>query len=215
MSLKDFQVKIGAAPDGVFGKQTIQKAMDFYKISKEQAAHFFGQCAVESVEFTKSSENLNYTKAERIVQVFRSDIDMNNDRQINAVELAKAKSLTRNPIGLANFVYANQNGNGNEASGDGYKFRGRGALQLTGRANYQAFADFIKDSLVMSDPDLVATKYYIDSAMFFFAKNKLWSLATKVDDSTITRISKRVNGGTNGLKERLALTKKYYSWFTN
>jgi putative chitinase len=104
-------------------------------------------------------------------------------------------------------------GNGNESSGDGWKYRGRGALQLTGKSNYKAFSDYLKKPEVMDNPDLVSTDYAFESAMYFFDKNKLWSICDQgVSDSSILSLTKRINGGTNGLDHRNALTKKYYEW---
>jgi putative chitinase len=104
-------------------------------------------------------------------------------------------------------------GNGNEASQEGWKFRGRGALQTTGKANYQAFSTSIKNSEIMQNPDLVATDYSFEAALFFFEKNKLWAIADKgVNEATILSITKKINGGTNGLDDRKSLTNRYYSW---
>ena len=104
-------------------------------------------------------------------------------------------------------------GNGNEASGDGWKYRGRGALQLTGKANYEAFAKYLGKPEILTNPDLVATTYAFESAMYFFEKNKLWAICDKgVDAATITALTKRINGGTNGLDHRTALTSKYYNY---
>ena len=207
----DFQKVNGLTPDGIIGKKTLLKIKEVFKISTdEQVCHFLGQCAVESVNFTVSSENTNYTKVQSIINTFKHDVDSNRNKIIDANELAKAQSLASNPIALANFVYANQNGNGNEASGDGSKFSGEGAIQLTGRKNFQLFADFIKDQSIMLTPELVGSKYFFESGLFFFTNNKLWSLCKKVDVPTITLISRRVNGGTNGLKERIEKTLNFY-----
>ena len=108
-------------------------------------------------------------------------------------------------------MYANQNGNGNEASGDGYKYCGRGYIQLTGKTNYAAFDKLVADDILAS-PGLVATKYPLMSAAFFFNTNGLWTICDKgSDDATVTSVSKRVNGGTIGLNERLKNFKKIYA----
>jgi putative chitinase len=118
-----------------------------------------------------------------------------------------------NPEKIANRVYADRMGNGNEASGDGWKYRGRGALQLTGKANYKAFADYLGKQEIMETPDLVATTYAFESAMFFFDKNKLWSICDQgVNEAAILALTKRINGGTNGLDHRKVLTNKYYGY---
>jgi putative chitinase len=104
-------------------------------------------------------------------------------------------------------------GNGAEASGDGWKYRGRGALQLTGKANYKAFSDYLKNPLIMEQPDLVAGELAFESAMFFFDKNKLWEICDKgVNKDTILALTKRINGGTHGLADREEKTIKYYGW---
>jgi putative chitinase len=104
-------------------------------------------------------------------------------------------------------------GNGAEASGDGWKFRGRGALQLTGKENYKAFSNYLKKPEIMTNPDLVATTYSFESAMFFFDKNKLWSICDQgINDAAILALTKRINGGTHGLEDRNQKTKKYYEY---
>jgi putative chitinase len=214
MSLEKFQLKIGTKDDGDFGPGTLKKAMEFFKLTKEQAAHFFGQTAHETGGFKVFSENLNYS-ASGLERIFKNDLDKDRNKLLSTSEKLKAVQLARKPEAIANFVYANQNGNGNEVSGDGWKFRGRGALQTTGRANYKAFSDYLKNPLIMENPDLVADDFAFESALFFFEKNKLWSICNKgITDESITQLTKRVNGGVNGLKERIELTKKYYSWLT-
>ena len=121
------------------------------------------------------------------------------------------ESYQRNPEKIANRVYASRMGNGDEASGEGFKFRGRGALQLTGKANYEAFANYLKNPLIMEQPDLVATEFAFESAMFFFDRNKLWDICDKgVTKETILALTKRINGGTHGLADREEKTLKYY-----
>jgi len=214
MSLEKFQLKIGTKDDGDFGPGTLKKAMEFFKLTKEQAAHFFGQTAHETGGFKVFSENLNYS-ASGLERIFKNDLDKDRNKLLSTSEKLKAVQLARKPEAIANFVYANQNGNGNEVSGDGWKFRGRGALQTTGRANYKAFSDYLKNPLIMENPDLVSDDFAFESALFFFERNKLWSICNKgITDESITQLTKRVNGGVNGLKERMELTKKYYSWLT-
>jgi putative chitinase len=100
-------------------------------------------------------------------------------------------------------------GNGDEASGEGYKFRGRGYIQLTGKDNYKAFSDFIGEDCV-ANPDLVATKYPLTSAAFFFHKNKLWDICDKGHShDVVTAVTKRVNGGTIGLDDRIKHFEEY------
>ena len=122
-----------------------------------------------------------------------------------------AESYAKQPEKIASRVYADRMDNGDELSKEGYKFRGRGYLQATGKSNYKKFSDFIGEDCV-ANPDLVATKYPLASAGFFFESNKLWSICDKgADDVTVTTLTKRINGGTNGLKDRLEKFKKYHN----
>ena len=201
MSLKSLQEKIGVAADGAFGPGTMKKAMEFYKLTPVRAAHFFAQTSHETGGFKAFSENLNYS-AQGLQGIFGKYFPGNLE-----------ESYARNPEKIANRVYADRMGNGNEASGDGWKFRGRGALQLTGKANYEAFAKFLGNTEVLTDPDTVATKYSFESAMFFFEKNKLWSICDKgINDAAILELTKRINGGTHGLADREEKTLKYYGY---
>lgn len=202
MSLVDLQKKIGTTPDGAFGPGTLKKAMEFFKMTPERAAHFFAQVGHETGEFKLFKENLNYS-ADGLRKIF--------PKYFPTTILANA--YARNPEKIANRAYANRMGNGDELSGDGYKFRGRGALQTTGKSNYLAFSTHIKNPAVMTNPDIVATEYAFEAALFFFDKNKLWSICDRgVTDEAILSLTKRINGGTNGLAHRVELTKKYYGW---
>ena len=201
MSLKNLQSKLGVVPDGEFGPNTIKKAMEFYKLTPVRAAHFFAQTSHETGGFKAFAENLNYS-ADGLKNTFGKYFPGN----LNEL-------YTRNPEKIANRVYGSRMGNGDEKSGDGYKFRGRGALQLTGKDNYKAFSDYLKKPEIMTNPDLVATTYSFESAMFFFDKNKLWSICDQgVTDASILALTKRINGGTHGLEDRNQKTKKYYEY---
>ena len=116
---------------------------------------------------------------------------------------ATAEMYARKPEMIGSRVYANRMGNGDEASKEGFKFRGRGYIQLTGKDNYKQFSDFIGEDCV-ANPDLVATKYPLTSAAFFFNKNGIWSLCDKgATKNEIVAVTKRVNGGTIGLDDRI------------
>lgn len=200
MSVASLQKKIGVTADGDFGKKTLKAAKDYFGLTDKQAAHFFGQCAHETGDFRLFSENLNYS-ADALMRVFPKYFN-----KISAVQYARL------PERIANRVYANRMGNGDEASGDGWRYKGRGALQLTGKANYKDFADWLGKSI---DPNNVADEYAFDSAQYFFDKNKLWSVCDKgVDDATILALTRRINGGTHGFDDRKAKTKLYYGWLT-
>jgi putative chitinase len=201
MSIKSLQAKIGTTADGVFGAGTLKAAINHYKMSPIRAAHFFGQTSHETGHFAAFSENLNYS-ASGLLKVFPKYFKT----------LVEAQAYERKPEKIANRVYGNRMGNGDEASGEGFKFRGRGALQLTGKSNYDAFSKFLNKPEIMTNPDLVATEYAFESAIYFFEKNGLWAICDKgIDDATITLVTKRINGGVNGLAERITLTKKYHS----
>lgn len=203
MSLKALQQKIGVTADGLFGPGTMKAAMAYYKMTPERAAHFFAQTAHESGGFKAFSENLNYS-ADGLNKIFPKYFK-NAGRD--------ATAYARNPEKIANVVYASRMGNGDTASGDGWKYRGRGALQLTGKSNYQNFANHLNNQEIMTNPDLVANELSFESAMFFFDRNKLWDIADKgVNKDTILLMTKRINGGTHGLADREEKTLKYYSW---
>ena len=201
MSIKSLQTKIGAKADGAFGPGTMKAAMAFYKLTPIRAAHFFGQTAHETGDFKLFSENLNYS-ANGLKKIFGKYFTAST-----------ALLYARNPEKIANKVYGNRMGNGTEASGDGYKFRGRGALQLTGRSNYEVFAEYLGKPEILLRPEMVADEYAFESAMFFFDKNKLWDICDKgVTKESILALTKRINGGTHGLADREEKTFKYYGY---
>jgi putative chitinase len=202
MSMIELQKKIGVTADGAFGPGTFKAAAAFYKLSPNRAAHFFAQTAHESGGFKAFSENLNYS-AKGLRGIFRKYFPTD----------ALARAYERQPQKIANRVYANRMGNGDEASGDGWKFRGRGALQLTGKSNYFEFSKYIGRPEVMDNPDLVATELAFESALWFFDRNKLWGICDQgVNDASILALTKRINGGTHGLDDRKLKTKKYAAW---
>ena len=202
MSLIELQKKIGVTADGAFGPGTFKAAAAFYKLSPNRAAHFFAQTAHESGGFKAFSENLNYG-AKGLRGIFGKYFPTD----------ALARAYERKPEKIANRVYANRMGNGDEASGEGWLFRGRGSLQLTGKFNFKAFSDYIGRPDVMTNPDLVATELAFESALWFFDKNKLWSICDQgTGDAAILALTKRINGGTHGLDDRKLKTKKYASW---
>jgi putative chitinase len=160
--------------------------------SNIRLAHFLSQCAHESGNFKVFTENLNYSaKGLRSIfgKYFKDD--------------ASALAFERKPEKIANRVYSSRMGNGDEASGDGWKFRGRGYIQLTGKDNYSQFDKSVADD-ILANPDLVATKYPLMSAAFFFEKNNLWKICDGgADKEDVIALTKRINGGTHGLEDRL------------
>ncbi|MGZ8174292.1 MULTISPECIES: glycoside hydrolase family 19 protein [Methylobacter] len=162
-------------------------------------AHFLAQCAHESGGFKVVYENLNYS-ADGLKATFPKYFP----EPLN-------ESYARNPAKIGARVYADRMGNGDEASGDGYTFRGRGYIQLTGKPNYANFGKAVNEDTVAS-PDLVATRYPLASAGFFFDSNNIWTVCDGGStDAVITAVTKKVNGGTNGLAERTQLFKEYYA----
>ena len=200
MSLKRLQKEAGIIDDGIFGRNTFKHCSAYLGITDNNCAvHFWAQVAHETGMFKYFSENLNYS-TKGLLLVFEKYFP-NYD---------EASKYARKPSAIASKVYANRMGNGNELSGDGWKFRGRGALQLTGHDNYVAFSKYIKDIGVMREPQAVSDKYAFQSAMFFFDTNNLWDIACiDTSENTVKKLTKRINGGYNGLEHRIDLTKKY------
>ena len=188
----------GHIPDAVIA-QIPETAAKFNITNNLRLAHFLSQCGHESGGFKAVSENVNYS-ADGLKKIFGKYFPGNLN-----------ESYARQPEKIASRVYADRMGNGNEASKEGFKFRGRGYIQLTGKSNYTNFAKFIGEDTVVN-PDLVATKYPLASAAFFFDSNKLWSICDKgADTATVTAVTKRVNGGTIGLDDRIKHFNEYYN----
>jgi putative chitinase len=189
----------GHIPDSVIA-QIPDTAKKFNITTPLRLAHFLAQCGHESGGFKAVQENLNY-----------STTGLKSTFSKYFKEAGLAESYQRNPQKIASRVYGGRMGNGPESTGDGYKFRGRGYIQLTGKENYTNFAKFIGEDTV-ANPDLVATKYPLSSAAFFFNSNKLWSICDKgADVETVTAVTKRVNGGVIGLPDRIKHFKEYYN----
>ena len=167
-------------------------------------AHFLSQCMHESGELKYVEENLNYS-AQNLRKVFGKYFKTDAD----------AAAYARKPQQIANRVYANRMGNGNEASGDGWKYRGRGVIQLTGRSNYLNYK--VSDLCIgdpVTNPDALAKfPEAYKSAMWFWNANHLNELADldngQNTDDVCTKITKVINGGTNGLAQRLYYLRKF------
>ena len=181
-------------PESVY--EQLPAVIERYHINTNQRiAHFLAQCAHESLEFQRVYENLNYSEA-RLLEIFPRYFISTQQR----IEYAHRPEM------IANRVYANRMGNRDEASGDGFKFRGRGYLQLTGRDNYEKFDLEITESIVAS-PDLVATRYPLFSAAWYWNEKALNIFA---DANDIKMITRRINGGLNGLEDRIKHFDRYY-----
>lgn len=177
------------------------EVVERYKITAPlRLAHFLAQIAHESGNFQFVAENLNYS-ADSLLRVFPKYFK----------DKATADLYARKPEKIGSRVYGNRMGNGDEASMEGFKFRGRGYIQLTGKDNYKAFSTFIGEDCV-ANPDLVSTKYPMDSAIWFFDRNKLWDICDKGEgDDVVTSVTKRVNGGTHGLADRISKFKTFHT----
>jgi putative chitinase len=188
----------GHIPDAVIA-MIPDTAAKFQINSPLRLAHFLAQCGHESGGFKVTSENLNYS-AKGLMGIFK--------KYFPTQQLAE--SYQRQPQKIANKVYANRMLNGDENSGDGFKFRGRGYIQLTGKDNYTQFGKAIGEDIA-SNPDIVSGKYALLSAAWFWSKNGLNKLADGGStDAVVTSITKRVNGGTIGLADRIKHFKEYY-----
>jgi putative chitinase len=194
---------LGVIPNQVINELDI--IFDKYKINTIlRISHFLAQCAHESGNFSVKQENLNYS-AKRLQEVFGKYFTTH----------AKALLYERKPVKIASLVYGNRMGNGDEQSIEGYKYRGRGYIQLTGKNNYLLFDKSLNETGlevdIIGNPDLVATTYPLISAAWFFNKNNLNEIAdlggTK---EIITRVTKKVNGGTHGLDSRISYFNKFY-----
>jgi putative chitinase len=189
----------GHVPDAVMAQlpDTIAK---FELNTPLRLAHFLAQAGHESGGFKALNENLNYG-AKGLLGIFKKYFPTED----------LAKQYERKPEKIANRVYGGRMGNGPEATGEGYKYRGRGYIQLTGKDNYKAF-DVVVPENITESPDLVATKYPLLSAAWFFYKNGLHKIADGgATDAVVTSVTKRVNGGTIGLSDRIKHFKEYYA----
>ena len=204
--IKTFQSANNLVADGIIGKKTLAKFKEILELNNEELAHFLGQCAHESGNFTIVEENLNYSSS-RLRTVFPRYFDY-----------LESFNFEFEPEKIANKVYANRMGNGDEASGDGYRYRGRGLIQLTGKNNYKAFSKYVKDEAVIYNPGLVCDKYALESAKFYFDSNNIWKYADVVDYSHCLAISRIINLGSaiskkmpNGFEDRFNKTIEYYN----
>jgi putative chitinase len=188
----------GHIPDAVIA-QIPDTAAKFQINTPLRLAHFLAQCGHESGGFKATQENLNYS-AKGLMGIFKKYFPTQS----------LAEQYQRNPQKIASKVYGGRMGNGPESTQEGYKFRGRGYIQLTGKENYTAFGKAINEDMV-SNPDKVASSYALLSAAWFFNKNGLHKMADGgATDAVVTSITKRVNGGTIGLADRIKHFKEYY-----
>jgi len=189
----------GHIPDAVIA-QIPDTAAKFEINTPLRLAHFLAQCGHESGGFRLTKENLNYS-AKGLKGIFSKYFK----------EAGLAEAYERKPEKIANRVYGGRMGNGPESSGDGSKYCGRGYIQLTGKDNYVAFGKSINEDMTVN-PEKVSTHYALLSAAWFFNKNGLHKMADGgASDAVVTQITKRVNGGTIGLPDRIKHFKEYHN----
>jgi putative chitinase len=185
-------------PDEVLD-QIPSTASKFNITTPLRLAHFLSQCGHESGGFKAVRENLNYSET-GLKRIFPRYFPGNLN-----------ESYARQPEKIANRVYSSRMGNGDEKSGDGFKFRGRGYIQLTGKFNYMAFDKIVEDDII-ANPDLVATKYPLMSAAFFFNSNNLWNICDRgAERSIVEAVTRRVNGGLIGIEDRWKHFVEYHN----
>lgn len=219
----DFQNSKGLPPTGKIGTQTAKAMMKSWDLSREQFANLMGNLHNETGNFVRDLENLNYS-AQGLADTWPSRFAVNSSavkKQPNALAQKLGSLTTKGQVrqmAIANEVYANRMGNGLPSTGDGWKFRGHGPLQLTGKKAFRIFEEWLRhnklwksgNESLLTYPGLVNEIYYWESALFFFTVNKLWTIARKVDDATITKIRKVTNGGHIGVENVKKLTKYYF-----
>ena len=199
-ALKLLQQKCGCSPDGAFGPNTARAIVEHYDLSPERGAHLLGQVVHESGTFRYTRENLNYS-VDAMMKVWPSRFPTEE----------YAKPYERNPKALAENVCFGRMGNDSKEKASLYI--GRGFLQLTGYDNVKAFAADMGKPEVIQDPSLLEEEYAMDTAIWFFDSNKLWKICDEgVNDDTIKRLTKRINGGYTGLDHRIKETNKIYDW---
>ena len=202
--IKDLQRLVGANADGVIGNETLRKFASKFGKSIVQTVHFFAQIHHESGGFTIGRENMNYT-APRIMQIFGTG------KHSAKVTVSEAGRLAGNPWDLAERVYGLGNPRkakelGNIKVGDGFKYRGGGALQCTGGSDYKRYGG----QRLYDNPELIETaEFYFITALKEFDARGIWALAKNYSQSSILTVTKRVNGGTNGLQDRINKTNYY------
>jgi putative chitinase len=187
----------GHIPDSVIAM--IPETAEKFQINTPlRLAHFLAQCGHESGGFKLTQENLNYS-VDGLKKIFTKYFPGN-----------LAESYARNPEKIASKVYGSRMGNGDESTKEGYKFRGRGYIQLTGKDNYKLFDSFVSEN-ILENPDLVATKYPLLSAAWFFNRNCLKKCDAGSSEEVIKSVTKCVNGGQIGIEDRIKHFKEYFS----
>lgn len=187
----------GAIPDSVYIK--LPSVIEKFEINTTlRLAHFLSQCSHESMGFKVTSENLNYS-SEGLLKTFGKYFTPKT-----------AILYARKPEKIANIVYADRMGNDDEESGEGYKFRGRGFLQTTGKEQYELLSKYF-DVDFIKNPELISSEYALLSAGYYFMKNNLLAICDLgTTDEVITKLTRKINGGLNGISDRIKLFKFFY-----
>ncbi len=204
--IQEYQTFKGLVPDGILGSKTLRKLEEDLDIKDVFSfSHFLGQTHHESNGFSVGRENLNYS-SEGLIKYFHKYFKDN--------EYFK---YSRNPILIGNRVYANRMGNGPEDSGDGYRYRGVGPIQLTGKNNIQDYFKSVNIDISTSPDIILKPEHYFRSAKYFFDKNSIWQYTKDLSEDSLIKVSKFINlGNPNskytpiGLEDREELTLKYY-----
>ena len=226
--VKQLQTKLGLTPDGAFGPGTEKAVKEWQAKNGLTADGLVGEQTMAKMGLTVIKEDVVIPPSSFKLENLRGHIP---ESVIAQIPDTAAKFNITTPLRLAHFLAqcAHESGNfkfitefasgsayegrkdlGNTQPGDGVRFKGRGFIQLTGRANYSKFSTFCNEDCV-ANPELVATKYPMMSAAYFFNNNGLWAVCDKGDDdATVTAVTKRVNGGTNGLADRLKHFKEFW-----
>lgn len=220
-AIKNLQRRLKLKDDGKLGPITAKAIMDILKTNNiNHIAHFLGQVHHETAGFNSGRENLNYSVNGLLTAFGRHRISEQDARKFG-----RGSEKPADQVGIANAIYGGEWGKknlGNTEPTDGWDFRGNGSIQLTGRANHQAFANFVNDQSIMTNPDLVMEKYYFESGKFFFDRNNLWRFCDKVDSNSILTLSRAINignpnskGTPKGMDDRIRQTNNYLNILRN
>ena len=226
--VKQLQTKLGLTPDGAFGPGTEKAVKEWQAKNGLTADGLVGEQTMAKMGLTVIKEDVVIPPSSFKLENLKGHIP---ESVIAQIPDTAAKFNITTPLRLAHFLaqcahesggfkfitefasgsaYEGRKDLGNTQPGDGVRFKGRGFIQLTGRANYSKFSTFCNEDCV-ANPELVATKYPMMSAAYFFNNNGLWAVCDKGDDdATVTAVTKRVNGGTNGLADRLKHFKEFW-----
>ena len=206
--IKEFQSDNGLVPDGVIGPNTLNAMKSRWGLSNNRLGNFLGQAHHESAGFTRDTESLNYTPSG-----LRKTFSYYKKYSAEASSDGRTIFHKADQETIANKVYWDKNRSrvywlGNKKWGEGWDFRGRGPIQITGRYNYARFENYVGYD-IMSCPERLAGDLYWESGLWFFLDNDLWDLAEGDSVSTISKLSIKINGGLNGLDDRIRLSQHY------